>query len=104
MCLGESGQGMSKIQGYEVDYKHRGSWRAYRRFKGQIVDEVPVAWDTDWTAGKPPSLAVWFQDAFEAKARLEAGVPFVVAVAKKKPASASSKDINRLFEVMPIEA
>jgi hypothetical protein len=25
---------MSKIRGYEVDYKHRGSWRAYRRFKG----------------------------------------------------------------------
>jgi hypothetical protein len=95
---------MPKIRGYEVAYKHRGSWRACRRLKGQVVDEVPVAWDTDWTAGKPPSLVIWFQDPFEAKARLDAGEPFVGAVAKKRPGSASSEDINGLFEAMPTEA
>jgi hypothetical protein len=95
---------MPKIGDYDVAYKHRGSWRAHRRLNGQIVDEIPVAWDTDWSAGTPPSLKVWFQDRFEAKARLDEKKSFVAAVAKKRPEGASSGEIYRLFEVMPLEA
>lgn len=94
---------MPMIKGYDVAYTHRGSWRAYRRVKGTLLDEVQVAWDTDWAAGNPPSLVVYFPNPLEATATMEAAVSFVVAVAKKRAGGASSKDIHGLFEVMPVE-
>ena len=48
-------------------------------------------------------FTVWFEDPIEAKALVDAGRPLVVAVAQKKPGSASSNDISGLFEVMPIK-
>ena len=91
------------IRGYDVAYKSRGSWYAYRRCKGAIVDEVPVAWDRDWVKGSPPTLTVWFKNAAEMRAKLSANSPFVVAVAKRKAGSASSDDINGLFDVAPMK-
>jgi hypothetical protein len=33
----------SRIGGYDVAYTHRGSWKAYRRLGGVIIDQVPIA-------------------------------------------------------------
>ena len=72
---------------------------------GKTLDEVPVAWDTDFYAGKPPTLFVWFEDITEAYTRLKAGKPFVVALAEGLAGrdSSSSEKIYRLFEVAPVE-
>jgi hypothetical protein len=94
---------VNTVNGFDVAYTHRGSWKAHRRLKGTIVDEIPVAWDRDWKAGQPPSLIVWFEDPEEAAGRLAAGAEFTVAVAKKTGLSASSANINGLFKVLPIQ-
>jgi hypothetical protein len=96
---------VSRINGYYVKYTRRGSWKAYRRWRGKTVDEVPVAWDTDYYPGKPPTLFVWFEDITEAYARLKAGKPFVVALAEGLAGrdSSSSDKIYRLYEVAPVE-
>jgi hypothetical protein len=100
---------MARIDGYDVTYTHRGRWKAYRRYRGDIVDAIPIAWDLDWTAGKPPSLLVGFETIDEALERLKAGEHFDVALAKKPPREsgrkhiASSKDIYGLFKVRPME-
>jgi hypothetical protein len=56
------------INGYELAYTHRGSWKATRKLKGRLVDEVPITWDKDYAKkpGAAPSLIVWFQDPMEA--------------------------------------
>jgi hypothetical protein len=94
----------SKIRGYDVAFTHRGSWRAYRRLRGAIVDEVPVAWNTGWKSSKPPTLTFWTKDPLEARALVESGRPFVVAVAQKKGPSVRSDDISGLFDVIATEA
>ncbi len=93
----------SKIRGYDVAFTHRGSWRAYRRLRGVIVDEVPVAWSTDWVPAKPPKLTVWTKDPLEARALVDSGRPFVVAVAQKKGNNVRSDDISGLFDVIATE-
>jgi hypothetical protein len=97
---------VNTIHGYDVGYTHRGSWKAYRRRHGHLLDEVPVAWDSDWRPGQPrPSLKVWFQDPDEAHERLKTGKSFVAALARKiaGSSSSSSKNIYGLFEVIPVE-
>jgi hypothetical protein len=98
------GRGVVIINGYELAYLHRGSWKARRSVRGIVLDEIPVAWDKDWTQGKPPVLKVWFKDFGEALSLINSNQPFTVAVAKRKPGGASSEDINRLFEVKPVQA
>lgn len=96
---------MVAINGYDVTYTHRASWKANRSYKGNVIDKVPVAWDRDWIKlpGKPPSLVVWFENPKEASERLSAGIQFVVAVAKKVETGSSSANIHGLFDVAPVE-
>jgi hypothetical protein len=90
------------IDGYEVAYTHRGSWKASRTLNGVHLDDVPVAWSSDWV---PPSLTVLFKTPEEAELILSLGKPFVVAVATKKDdGSSSSSNINGLFRVQPLSA
>jgi hypothetical protein len=91
------------VDGYDLSYVHRGSWKANRSYRGEVVDQVPVAWRRDYTPGKPPLLKIWFKDVNEAEQRLQTGEPFVAALAIKKPGGASATAIQRLFEVMPTE-
>jgi hypothetical protein len=91
------------VDGYDVIYTHRGSWKANRSHAGKVIDVVPVAWDRDYVFGDPPLLIIWFQDPQEASRLLHANVPFVAALATKKPGGASSRDIKRLFVVEPVE-
>ncbi|WAP70116.1 hypothetical protein [Jiella pelagia] len=94
---------VASIDGYDLAYTHRGSWKAHRIFRGKIIDEIPVAWTRDYAAGNPPSLIVWFKDENEAGNRLATKGQFVVALSEKKLGGASAKDIRRLFEVSPVE-
>ena len=91
------------VDGYDIAYSRRGSWKADRSFRGEVLDQVPVAWDRDYQPGKPPFLTIWFQGLNEAADRLAAGIPFIAALATKKPDGAAARDINRLLKVSPIK-
>jgi hypothetical protein len=92
---------MARVGGFEVAYTHRGSWKAKRSLNGHEIDEIPVAWRSDWVE----ILAVWFKDQTEVQARIAERHPFIVALAPKRAdGSSSSEDIIGLFEVLPLEA
>ncbi len=95
---------MPVLSGYDVNYSHRGSRKATRYYRGKQIDEVPVTWSNGWTKtpSEEPTLIVWFQNEQELKERLEANASFIVAVAKWVEGSASSQNLNGLFEVAPI--
>ncbi len=95
---------VATIDGFDIAYTHRGSWKANRIFRGKTVDEIPVAWKEDYRTGAPgPSLTIWFKDENEAGERLAAGIKFVAALSQKKSGGASAADILRLYEVEPLE-
>ncbi len=72
------------VDGFELTFTSRTSWKAERRDKGLVVDVVPVTWTKGWrsdpeTGGK--FLEVWFQDPVELQERNDDREPFVVALA-----------------------
>lgn len=96
---------MAKVQGFDVEYTHRGSWKANLRAPGKEPVIIPVAWDTD-RAREAPRLTVWFKDAKEIDTYLSAQSLFLVAVAQKKlggTRGARSADISRIFLAEPLE-
>jgi hypothetical protein len=96
------GRALAKVNGFEIAYTNRGSWKAHRSINGKVIDEIPVAWDKDYEAGAPPKLTIWFKNPREAELAFGRG-SFVSAIAKKRPDSASSEDITNLLEVKPIQ-
>jgi hypothetical protein len=92
---------MAKVDGFEISFTHRGSWKADLLAPGKDSEVIPVAWNTDW---KNKSLLVWFKSDGEADTRLAAGHRFRVAVARKNSdGSTSSKNISGVLWVSPIE-
>src|SRR5690349_15589411 len=103
MLDGKRVRPMAEIGKFQVDYTHRGSWKASCKVAGKIVHEVPVAWESDLTNGNPSTLSIWFKDDADLAFRLAEGKPFLTALVKNSgKGSSSSKNITRLFEVQPI--
>ena len=92
---------MMALGSFEVAYTHRGSWKATRKIAGKTIDEVPLAWNSDWHKGNPPTVNVWFKSPEEAAFLIALGEPFVVAVARKLEGNSSSENFTGLFKVQP---
>ena len=92
---------MARVDGFEVRFTHRGSWKADLLAPGEEADVVPVAWKTDWLGG---SLFVWFKDEREVDRLLATGEPFRVAIAYKNAnGSTSANNITAIVWVLPVE-
>lgn len=92
---------MARVDGFEVSFTHRGSWRANLLALGKDAEVIPVAWRTDMV-GK--TILVWFKTEKEADQKLAAGSRFRIAVAyKNSNGSASSNNITGIFWVTPVE-
>ena len=92
---------MARVDGFDVKFTHRGSWKASLLVLGKCVAEIPVAWQTDRSGN---TILVWFKTHNEACERLTAAKRFRIAVATKNAnGSTNSSNITGIFWVIPIE-
>jgi hypothetical protein len=94
------------VDGYDLTFTSRRSWKAHRRVRGRLIDVVPVTW-TKGRRQDPVSKEifqeVWYQDPSEMAARLSDPTPFVVALATAKDYNVlphAFHEFRGLFEVV----
>ena len=92
------------VDGFELKFTSRGSWKAERHEHGRLVDIIPVT----WTKGRRVVAnqifqEVWYQDHSELAARAVDASPFVVALAIAKDYSTLAQafqEFRGVFEVV----
>jgi hypothetical protein len=91
-----------EVDGYDLTFTSRTSWKAERRRGGKLIDVVPVTWTKGIRGnGKIEFLEVWLRskELKEYNSRTE---PFVVALAIAKDYNQtphSFQEFRGLFEV-----
>lgn len=74
-----------KLDGFELGFTNRRSWKAERRQNGQLIDIVPVTWSRDlYRDGDQQFLRVHFSNVDDAEKYRTQQKPYVVAVAEAK--------------------
>ena len=76
-----------EVDGYELAYTNRKSWKAKRLNSGKLVDIVPVAWSDGWRRDANSNayiLPIYYQDSTELEIRRQDMRPFPVAIAKAR--------------------
>ena len=73
------------IDGFQLRFTGRNTWKAERREQGELLDVIPVAWTKD-TDTERSTQAIWYRknNLREMEERLAVREPFVVAVAEAK--------------------
>lgn len=95
-----------EVDGYDLTYVSRTSWKAERRYAGKLLDQVPVTWTDGWrhdAKTKARFLAVYYRDPVEMEARRTSATPFVIAVAAAHDKEAIPRVFHRfvgVFEVL----
>jgi hypothetical protein len=75
------------VDGFELKFTSRTSWKAERRLLNQKLDIVPVTLTKGWrpvASSKEVFLEVWYRNTEELKDRAADPNAFVVALAKAK--------------------
>ena len=95
------------VDGFELKFTSRTSWKAARYASGRLVDIVPVT----WTKGRRQELGsaevfqeVWYQAHAELEERNSDPTPFIVALAIAKDYAEMPrqfKEFRGVFEVAP---
>lgn len=88
------------IDGYDLTFTSRRSWKANLRARGKIIDIIPVT----WTHGRKGDVQeVWYQNPDELEEARLRDVPFVVALAHAKDPYAEPSEFHEfrgVFEVI----
>jgi hypothetical protein len=75
------------VDGFQLRYTGRNTWKAERREHGRLLDVIPVTW-TKGTRhspyGKEILQEVWYRNISDMEARLTDPAPLVVALAEAK--------------------
>jgi hypothetical protein len=95
------------VDGFDLKFTGRTSWKAKRSQSGVNIDIIPVTWTKGWR--KDPKSEeiyqeVWFQNSGEMNERNSSNDPFIVAVAIAKDYSIfphAFKQFQAIFEVVP---
>ena len=72
------------VDGFDLKFTSRTSWKAERRLHGQLLDVIPVTWTKGFKREKisgDTTLTVWFQKPSDLEYRQSSRDPFVVALA-----------------------
>ncbi len=96
-----------EVDGYDLTYVSRTSWKAERRNAGMLLDQVPVTWTDGWrhdAKTNAPFLAVYYKDAAEMEARRTSTTPFVVAIAEAHDKEAIPRVFQRFIGVFEVLA
>ncbi len=92
------------VDGLQLKYTSRTSWKAEVRHHGTLIDIVPVTWTKGYKkTGSEIRQEVWYQDIAEMEERQKDTKSFVVAVAKAKDYRQhphAFQDFQVVFEVV----
>lgn len=95
---------MAKVDGFNVQFSHRGAWTADLLPPGKDKQVIPVTWTKDWDR-KAGTVLVWLKKEEDIPSFLEKKDGFLVAIARKnEDGSGASENIIGIFLVKPIEA
>ena len=93
------------VDGFEVTFTSRRSWKANLRLRGTLIDKVPVTWTKGrWQAGSDLFQEVWFQDADELEAHRISTRPFKVALAIAKDYSEHPHQFEEFRGIFEVQA
>lgn len=92
---------MAKVDGFHVQFTHRGSWKADLLAPGKEAEVIPVTWTKDWHRDEG-TVFVWLKKPEEVEDYASRITGFKIAVAIKEGGSASSNNIIGIFWVDPI--
>ncbi len=94
------------VDGFDLKFTSRTSWKAERRLRGEPIDIVPVTWTKGRRQGadsKEIFQEVWYQDPAEMGTRAADTSPFVIALAVAKDYAIfphAFKEFVGVFEVV----
>lgn len=93
-----------QLDGFELKFTSRRSWKAERRHNGKLLDIVPVTWSKDLHRdGKQKFLLVHFTNTDESEKYRTQQKSYIVAVAEAKDYSAEKLSFSKftaLYEVV----
>ena len=93
---------MAKVDGFNIAFTHRGSWKADLLAPGKEVEIVPVTWTKDWDRQKG-TVFVWLKKPEDVDHYMGLSKGFRIAIAIRDASrSASSNDIIGIFAVEPL--
>jgi hypothetical protein len=94
-----------QVDGFDLTFTSRTSWKAERRARGRTIDIVPVVWTKDRRqVGSEVYQGVSYQDREEMERRLADPSPFAVALAVAKDYAKHPhefKEFRGVFDVVP---
>lgn len=93
---------MAKVDGFNVQFSHRGAWTADLLAPGKEVAVIPVAWDKDFDV-KAKTLFVWLKKEEEVASYM-GRERFRAAVARWSNGAGSSENITGIFWAKPMIA
>jgi len=93
------------VDGFELSFKDRRSWKAKRVAHGKLIDVIPVTWTKGMRKESNEIFQeVWFRDVAEMETFRSQSAPFVVALAIAKDYSViphAFDEFRGIFEVIP---
>jgi hypothetical protein len=93
------------IDGFEVAFTSRRSWKAALRLHGRLIDTVPVTWTKGrWQAGTDVFQEVWFQNRDELEVHRTSSTPFRVALAIAKDYSEHPHQFQEFRGIFEVQA
>lgn len=82
------------VDGYNLKFTARTSWKAERRARGKVIDIIPVT----WVHGRRGDVQeVWYRKHDELEVARQRTEPFVVALAQAKDPLAGISEFLRSF-------
>jgi hypothetical protein len=92
------------VDGFDLKYTSRTSWKAERRERGKLIDIVPVTWtDAQHRQAGEIIQVVYYQKPDELELARLNPVPFVIALAAPKHPTARPREFDEfrgVFEVV----
>lgn len=94
-----------RVDGFDLTFTSRTSWKAERRARGRVIDVVPVVWTKDrCQAGSSVYQGVSYQSRDEMEKRLADPSPFAVALAVAKDYAKHPHEFKEFVGVFEVTA
>jgi hypothetical protein len=93
------------VDGFDLTFTARTSWKAKRKARGRVVDIIPVTWTKGrCQEGSEVYQEVWYQDPNEMATRMADPTPFTIALAVAKDYAKHPHDFREFVGVFEVTA
>jgi hypothetical protein len=94
---------VAKVDGFNIQFSHRGSWTADILAPGKPMETIPVCWRDDYDFNNR-TIFVWLKKQEEVDRYMAQTNGFRIAIgSKNKDGSTSADNIGGIFHVKPLE-